>query len=485
MSSRRAWLVTFTFATLPLLGWWLTGLLDLDEGFYGAAAAEMNRRGEWITPFFNGKPFFEKPILIYWLAKPSLAVFGDMIGPRLPSVLATLALFGIVAWFGERHLGRRKGLVATLIMASSLLVVAAGRMLLTDPLLNVCLCGALFTFWESLVGDRRWRLVSAALLGFSTLAKGPVGLALFAVIAGITYWRERDLRSAFRGWWLVGTIILLAVVASWYLPAYRENGQLFVREFLIKQNVQRFQGGDAAHKTPGLYRFVFFVPILLVGMFPWSLALWKAWIKRDKPADGVELVRRYLALWAAVIFIFFSISGTQLPHYILPCFAPLALLVADRLMRLRIWTENTKFALAGWAVAMSVLVNVGFSVYYQRSGHAEVQALAKWVKGRPGMPVVYQMPRRNKDLGTGKLKLLETSHPSLVMYLDQVVSEPDNIGQLLAIPGDLWVITRPDRLGARDVSEADAKGRKLTQVATPVEEQNYRLYHLTAGPSVR
>src|SRR5580693_6722422 len=94
-----AWL-----AILPLLGWWLYGLFDLDEGFYAAVVAEMNRRGEWITPYFNGHPWFEKPVLLYWVAKPCLALFGGEFGIRLPSILASLATYAIIAWFGKRRL---------------------------------------------------------------------------------------------------------------------------------------------------------------------------------------------------------------------------------------------------------------------------------------------------------------------------------------------------------------------------------------------
>ena len=124
---------------LPFIGWWMTGLFDLDEGFYGAVVAEMNRRGEWITPYFNGHPWFEKPILTYWVAKPFLWLFGDTVGPRLPSVLATAATIGVVIWFARRHLSDLAAAGAALILSTSLLFVALGRMLMTDPLLDLAL----------------------------------------------------------------------------------------------------------------------------------------------------------------------------------------------------------------------------------------------------------------------------------------------------------------------------------------------------------
>src|SRR5436305_1720172 len=105
LEQKNIWLWTWLLAILPFVGFWTYGLFDLDEGFYGAVIAEMNRRGEWITPYFNGHPWFEKPILLYWLAKPCLMLFGQTIGPRLPSVLASIGLFAWVTRFTRNHFG--------------------------------------------------------------------------------------------------------------------------------------------------------------------------------------------------------------------------------------------------------------------------------------------------------------------------------------------------------------------------------------------
>lgn len=133
VSERKHWLWVWVAAALPLLGWWAYGLLDLDEGFYGAITAEMNRRGEWITPYYNGTPWFEKPILIYWLAKPCIALFGEMIGPRLPSVLCAVGAYAVIAWFGRKRLGDSAAQISVLALGSSLLMVGVSRMMLTDP----------------------------------------------------------------------------------------------------------------------------------------------------------------------------------------------------------------------------------------------------------------------------------------------------------------------------------------------------------------
>lgn len=510
---RRAWGWTAFFALLPLLGWWAYGLFDLDEGFYAAVTAEMNRRGEWITPFYNGNPWYEKPILLYWVAKPFLALFGDMVGPRMPSILATLGLYWLVGAWTQRHFGPREARLAVLILASSLLVVGAGRMMLTDPLLVLCLSGAFLTFWESLVGDRRWRLASAALLGLSVLAKGPVGLVFFVLIAAWTFWREPELRPAFRGWWMTGTVLLFAVVATWYLPAYLKDGDLFVQKFLVEQNLQRFAGGDEAHQVTGFQRWIFFIPILLLGMVPWSFMIIGAW-----PRKGASPERRYLAAWAAIVFLFFTVSGTKLVHYILPCFPPLAILVAVDLIRRRESVRAWAYAAVG-CVVMAVVANVAFLVYHGGTRalalsrpvvqvgaseadrenahlhvdpvpgfHAEVQALAKevrakWPKDRP--LGVYQMSRRNKDLGTGRPKIQETSHPSLLLYLDRTVIDTDDFSKFLEQPSEVWFITRYNRVGAGEQEAARAAGRRLHRVQTDADQFLYAVWKLTPSQSNR
>ncbi|MGV3614489.1 MAG: ArnT family glycosyltransferase [Fimbriimonas sp.] len=476
LSSRTRWVLTALFATLPLLGWWATGLFDLDEGFYAAVVAEMNRRGEWVTPYYNGNPWFEKPILLYWLAKPTVALFGEAFGPRLPSVLATLGTYAVVAWAMRRRFPDRPqaASLAVPMLASSLLVLALGRMMMTDAPLLLALTGAFLTFWESLVGDRRWRIVTAACLGVGVLAKGPVACLLFVPVAGWTFWREPALRPAFRGGWLAGTAVLLLVVGTWYVPAYLANGQTFVQKFLIEQNIGRFTGGDAAH-TLGVASMPLYIPIVLLGMLPWSGWLWAAWPRRRATVDLPEApFLRYLATWAAVVFLFFSLSGAKLPHYVLPVFPPLVMLVALRLQDRR-WAWPTAAALC---VVMCVVANSVFALWYDRSGQREAHTLARYVRAQGGDVAVYQMSRRQRSRGTGGTKLQETSLPSLLLYLDRTVVDTDKIEALTSHRGPLWIITRPGRLRTEDHVAIARAGRRLEKIVGAPGGENYVLYRL-------
>src|SRR2546421_10300574 len=311
--SKIKWLLIVALAIIPLLGFWAYGLFDLDEGFYGAVVAEMNRRREWITPYYMGAPWFEKPILIYWLAKPSVLLFGKGIGPRLPSVLATLGLYALCGLYIRKRISSTAGMWTIGILGSCILVVALGRLMTPDALLTLCLTAAFLSFYESLVGARIWRLVTAFCLALSVLDKGPVGLPFFVALAIWTYASEKDLRAAFRGYWLPGTLIFILAVSAWYVPAYIENGQVFIQKFLVEQNLQRFGGADEAHKVPLLLWPFYYPVVLLVGMLPWSLFVAKPWIENLGPS--APQFHRYLGRWALIVLIFFTISGAKLPHY--------------------------------------------------------------------------------------------------------------------------------------------------------------------------
>lgn len=477
------------FATLPFLGTWTYGLFDLDEGFYGSVVTEMVRRGEWITPYYNGTPWFEKPILLYWLAKPSVMLFGEVVGLRLPSILASLGTCALVYWFAKRHFNLLSAQLAVLILATSLLFVGAGRMALTDPLLTLATTAAFLTFFESLVGDPRWRLVSAACLGASVLAKGPVGIVLFLATVVVALAMLRPLRPAFRGYWLLGTLLFAAVVALWYVPAYVANGEMFVQKFLIEQNIQRFTGGDTAH--PGFGGILFYPLVLLLGMLPWSAWIPVAWprARRDRDEAGQALV--FLSIAATVIVLFFSISAAKLPHYALPATPLLAIIVADWLQRRRPSVKQTQpispQALCLGCIAMFAFANgLAWGYYNGRFGgapQAEIHGYARWLRAnRNGAPVaVYQMSRRQAALGTGGVKLMETSLPSVPVYLGDVVIETDSLAALSWLRASAFILTRAGRLATQDVQAMASQGLELRQIPstiTGIPSDHFQLWEL-------
>ena len=318
-------------------------------------------------------------------------------------------------------------------------------------------------------GDIRKRWWTAALLGLAVLAKGPVALILFSFIAGITFWRLKDLRPAFRGGWLVGTLLLAAVISTWYVPAYFANGQVFVKEFLIDQNIGRFTGGDAAHSI-GFAGLLIFPIIIFLGFIPWSGWLPKAWWNSFKSADRTEV---FCGIWAAVVFVFFTISGAKLVHYILPAFPPLAFLLARRLNN-----PESAYLLGGKAlcVGMAIFANVAMMFWYTGSGQLEAHTAMRWIKSQnPGeLEVsVYRMGRQESDRGTGSTQLRETSLPSLVMVLGQPLRDTESLAE---VGGTRLMLTRKGRMTPERMQEAKSLGIDLILQEGLTKPGNFEVY---------
>ena len=443
-----AWLL----GIVPMLGFWLTGLFDLDEGYYAAVVGEMNRRGEWITPYFNGAPWFEKPILLYWLAKPSVMLLGPA-GARFSSFLCTALLLGACALFARR-LSEEAARLAPLVGGGMLLVALYGRLLMTDAALTLFLALALFLAWSAAEsGSARDRALAGVMLGLATLAKGPVALILFVppMVVG-----SRALGFGARrvpgGWWgFLGAYAL--VNAAWYVPAYLANGPVFVQRFFVEQNLGRFTGGDAAH-TLGLAYFWIFLPIALLGALPytpWALRVW----------SGGDARHTFLRAWALWVLLFFSLSGAKLPNYILPMFPPLVVLVADKLAE-RGRNPSRVFLYGGiWCVALSLVLNGAQLWWFGASGQAEANRLIEGVAPGENL-VLYQLSRRKRERGTGSATIQETSLPSLAFVANRVTPDAETLAPYL---GDqrLTVFTRTDRLGAEEA--ALLRGAGLREVS--------------------
>lgn len=432
--SRIQLLWVMALVVLPYLGFWLYGLTDLDEGFYGAVVTDMIRRSDWITPTYNGVPWFEKPILSYWLTIPGLSLFpsSEFIA-RLPAVLCTFLSAAILYRFAKKHFDISSASLAAVIFSSSLLVVALGRMMMTDPALNLCLIIAFTTFYNSLTeSTQSQRLYTAAALGFAVLAKGPVALVLFGLVAGLTYWRIPSTRPYFKSFWVFGTLIMLAIISTWYIPSYLANPTSFIQEFLIEQNIGRFRGGDVAHTVPWYLNGIYFPIIAALAMIPWLAPSFAAGWHNTKIGTGnPHNLRKFLWIWALVVIGFFTISKTKLPHYILPAIFPLALLAAEAICHRHPKGRQLQFYLVGatiWAVFVTGLANVATFSYHQKQ-FAEVQAIGKFLQTQTGEVVVLSLGRNGQDPKI-KLSLDQTSHPSLLFYLRRPVimtSDPNEV----------------------------------------------------------
>lgn len=325
---------------LPLLVFFLrlgaSPLFDVDEGAFSEATREMFARGDFLSTYLNGVDRFDKPILIYWLQALGYLVFGPTEWAfRFPSALAA-SLWCYATWFFARErFGPQAAFAAMTVAATAIGPVAIGRAATADGLLNLLLALTLFDAWRHLESSHRAPLLRSFFwMALGVLTKGPVAILIPAAVsflycASRGEWK-RWLRAVFDPY---GWAILIVVAVPWYAIALSIHGQAFIDGFIMKHNVKRFSGTLEGH-SGSLFYYVLAVPLLLL---PWTGPLLAA--LRGLRTDLGTGVRRFLWIWAGFVVVFFTLSGTKLPHYVLYGSTPLFLLIAahrDELKRGRL-----------------------------------------------------------------------------------------------------------------------------------------------------
>ncbi len=332
------------FLTIGLLFGIMLGNRPLsvpDEGRYVEIAREMAATGDYITPRLNGVKYFEKPALFYWLESLSVTIFGIReFALRLWPAL--FALFGCLAVYaaGSMLYGRRAGLFAAVVLATSVLYYALSQAIILDMPVSVLLTAALLSF---ILGTReepgvRRRLFMGAFFAFAalaTLTKGLIGILIPGMVIGawivlLNEWHV--LRSMYL---FSGIVLFLVIAVPWHVLAGRANPE-FYQFYFIHEHFQRYLTKVHGRYKPAWY----FIPVLLLGFFPWSAFLLQSlrnsipgWRERHQHRETI-----FLLLWAGLVFLFFSVSSSKLVPYILPVFPPLALLLGRYLAKG--WDEN-------------------------------------------------------------------------------------------------------------------------------------------------
>jgi 4-amino-4-deoxy-L-arabinose transferase-like glycosyltransferase len=348
-------------SVLFLPGLTAVGLTDRDEGRNAEAGREMFESGDWITPTFNYEPRFIKPAMLYWLMSPSYWAFGvNEFAARFPSALFGIALIALQYLFLARTRGATVALFGTVMLLLSPEVVGLARLALTDMVLMFFTTLSVYAFWLGFHGTssaRLWLMVSYGAMACGTLVKGPVGmlvpaLAIIPYIAVTRQWR----RLWHRGFVLGGSATFLVLTLPWYAVMLMLHGAGYsaqAQEHTLNRFLNPFYGWGG---TP-----LFYVPVLLVGVFPWSGFLAVALYERYKEArQGGALTRAaddlelFAALWVAAIFVFFSLAATRLPHYIGPIYPAAAIVTACY------WTRaRTAPASRGCRLGFQILLTVG------------------------------------------------------------------------------------------------------------------------------
>ena len=304
-------------------------LFDLDEGAFTEATREMIASGNYITPHKDGEPRYDKPILTYWAQAASAKVLGfNELALRLPSVLAA-SLWVLALWlFVRERLDAFTANVAGMVMVLSLQVSLIAKAAVADSLLNLFIALAFFEIYRFYVRPHAGRRAAPVLrawlwMGLGFLTKGPVAVFFPLLASLLFFWSQGALRH-----WLkaalapLGWLIFVLVAGPWYLAVYLDDGPGFFASFFLKHNAGRF--GEALQGHGGFFGYYFvMLPLILLPFTGWFLRLLPTW--RAAWADPLD---RFLWIWFVVVFVFFSFSGTKLPHYLLYGCTPLFILMA-------------------------------------------------------------------------------------------------------------------------------------------------------------
>jgi 4-amino-4-deoxy-L-arabinose transferase-like glycosyltransferase len=307
-------------------------LFDVDEGAFTEATREMMVSKNYLTTYLNGLPRFDKPILIYWLQLISVWTFGlGEFAFRLPSAVAggiwALATF----FFVRRERNETEAILSTALLVLSLQVTIIAKAAIADSVLNCCLAVSMFAIYRYWQDKRRSSIYLAfTAIGLGVLDKGPIAILIPLAVSFLFFLMQRDMRAWFRAVLNPTAIALfLVIVLPWYTLEYMDQGQAFIDGFFMKHNIERFGGSMEGHSGSLFY----YVPVILIGIMPSTGLLFPALFRiRSLFADPLS---RFSLAWAGFVFIFFSLSGTKLPHYMIYGYTPLFIILGAELAKSR------------------------------------------------------------------------------------------------------------------------------------------------------
>ena len=369
-------------------------LIKPDEGRYAEIPREMVASGDWTTPRLNDLKYFEKPPLQYWATAAAYTAFGEHHWTsRLWTALTGFAGVLLVWFAGARLFGREAGLYAGMLLCGSLLYVLMAHV-------NTLDMGVTFFITLGIVGlllgqqaesdaatRRRWMWLAWIALGLAVLSKGFMGVVLPGAALFLYSVLQRDIGVYKRMQWGVGIVLLLLVTMPWFYLVIKANPEFFDK-FVIYEHYTRFTTKEHGRYQPWHY----FIPVLLVGMLPWTLlmfdTLWRTW-KDSTRTDTAFNPERFLLIWAVFIYVFFTLSGSKLPSYLLPMFPALALLMGKQLTTM---TARRLFWLVLPVLPLALLA-LGLAPFTARMADTELQRqlyseYALWLVAAAGVWVV-------------------------------------------------------------------------------------------------
>jgi 4-amino-4-deoxy-L-arabinose transferase-like glycosyltransferase len=352
------WVLLWLLALAALsVGTGSMALNEPDEGRNAEVAREMLERGDFVVPHLNGLPYLDKPVFLFAAAAVAIAAFGPTeYAARFPSLLFTLATVLLVIALARTRFTAGDSLLAGLMLATSPLVITFSHIVIFD---------AVMMFWISLActafhmgyqrEDRLWPTLGWAAAGFAVLTKGPVGLVL-PLLVGIAEGLACGYRLR-RMFPLPGALLFVLIVAPWFFAVTARQPE-FPHYAFIRETFERV-ATDRMNRTAGIH----YIPaFLLGGSLPWAVLLFAGWRQLARfwsERKDRARTEAFLMLWMLVPVVFFTLSQSKRPGYILVSVPAVALLCtrilheAPQLLRYALWTAVAVAATLGVVLVSS------------------------------------------------------------------------------------------------------------------------------------
>ena len=321
-------------------GTWSLPLIDRDEPRFAEASREMLERGDYIVPYFNNQFRFDKPPLTYWCQVTSFRVLGENdFAARLPTAIAAALVAVLLLEWGTRIRNERAGWWAAIVFTLALQTFVHGKAAVADMWLVLFFTLAHRSGWELLFQHPKRRIfwwIFYVSLAFGFLAKGPVAWTSLLTVAVVKpFYPEKRLSARFR--FAPGLALMLVIVCVWAVPALaRTHGDFFrigILHHVVGRSFSVMEGHGASSPLMYLVLLPFYFAAVFVSFFPWSIKLPALWTELRSNRDASDT---FLVTGILIVFGIFTLVKTKLPHYTLPAFPLLALLVARRFDSLRL-----------------------------------------------------------------------------------------------------------------------------------------------------
>lgn len=310
---------------------------DRDEPYYARAAVEMLETGNWLVPYFNGEVFAHKPPLTYWLMAAAISIFGENeFGARFiaaPSMMVSMFLTFLI---GRRLFSAKAGHVAMLALGLPFLSVFLGSAAMLDPVLLATVTLAAWAWMHIFFGHPRFGLFVTIFwiaMTLSMLAKGPVGPAVVIALVFFSWvLTPGNDRPTFARMLVLAavTLIAFAIYLGWLIPANTASGGEIFKVGIAKHIFGRAVNVMEGHGGSGMAGYAaalfYYVPVVLIGFFPWTAHVPAAFAAFGKGRIGGRKSRVFVWSWLVPTFLMFTFAATKLPHYVFPLFPALALM---------------------------------------------------------------------------------------------------------------------------------------------------------------